>query len=145
MVLPTGSPEGEIARQVLTIVTHHRLEGLARENRRLPTENDRLLVQLSESSGASIELEHQVLDLQLTISQLVQTNGANGISRPDLRANRLVCALCFDHVGSGGPQVYCDCQEYVCCSRECQGLHWSRHHKCSCPAWTGVRPERPLE
>lgn len=145
MVLPAKSPEREVARQVLAIVTHHRLEGLARENERLVAMNDRLMVQLSESQGASIDLEHQVSDLQLTISEVVQANGANGVPRPDLRASTQVCALCFDHLMMGSSKIYCNCQEYVYCSRECQGLHWSRHHKYSCPAWTGARPERPLE
>ena len=135
--------EAEVAQKVLAVVTHNRLEGLTKENAALMDENRRLTRLLQENTNATIDLEDELSDLQVTLSEVIQENGANGITRPDIRARNSVCACCFDFMITGGPSILCNCREYVCCSRDCQQLHWSRHHKYNCAVRVERYPRRP--
>ena len=143
MVASYVPTEGEIARQVLSLVTHHRVEGLVRENEALARENQRLNTQLEERSDYTMDLESSVNDLSVTVSELIQTNGHGGVPRPDIKASHRVCAFCFDFLVLGAHNIFCNCREHVYCSRDCQKLHWGRHHKYTCPARVERYPRRP--
>ena len=145
MVVPHVPTESEIARQVLAIVAHHRWEGLVRENEALVAENRRLVERLDARDDNAMEMESTINDLSVTLSQLIQENGANGIPRPDIRASHRVCAFCFDFLVVGTGWFRCNCQEYAYCSRECQNIHWGRHHKYTCPARIERYPQRPYD
>ena len=145
MVPPRGTTESDIARKVLTVVTHERLEGLLRENENLLEENRRLRASNDRRSDSLVELENQISDQSVTISELVRANGNSGVPRPDIRASNVVCALCFDFLLAAGGTFRCNCQEYAYCSRECQELHWGRQHKYDCPAREERHPRRPYD
>ena len=144
MVVSDVPMEAEVAQKVLEVVTHNRLEGLTKENAALMDENRRLTRLLQENTNATLDLEDQLSDLQVTLSEVIQENGGNGITRPDIRARHRVCAFCFDWTVTGGSNILCNCREYVYCSRDCQQLHWSRHHKYNCVARVERYPRRPF-
>ena len=143
MVVSHVPTEAEVAQKILAVVTHQRLEGLVKENAVLMDKNRRLTRCLQENTNATIDLEDELSDLQVTLSEVIQENGANGITRPDIRARHRVCAFCFDFMITGGPSILCNCREYVCCSGDCQQLHWNRHHKYNFAARVETYPRRP--
>ena len=144
MVVSYVPKEAEVGQKSPAVVTYQRLEGLLKENAALMDENMRLTRLLQENTNATIDLEDELSDLQVTLSEVIQENGANGITRPDIRARHRVCAFCFDFMITGGPSILCNCREYVYCSRDCQQLHWSHHHKYNCAARVDSRyPRRP--
>ena len=144
MEIPYVPTEGELAQKILVVVTDQRLEGLVKENAALMNENRRLTTCLQENIDTTINLEDQLSDLQVTLSEVIQENGANGTSRPDIRARHRVCAFCFDFMITGGPSILCNCREWhVYCSGDCQQLHWSRHHEYNCAARLERYPRRP--
>ena len=84
MEIPYVPTEGELAQKILAVVTDQRLEGLVKENAALMNENRRLTTCLQENIDTTINLEDQLSDLQVTLSEVIQENGADGITQPDI-------------------------------------------------------------
>ena len=101
MEIPYAATEGKLAQKILVVVTDQRLEGLVKENAALMNENRRLTTCLQENIDTTINLEDQLSDLQVTLSEVIQENGANGASGPDIGARHRVCAFCFDFMITG--------------------------------------------
>ena len=135
-----------MARTVLSVVAHHRMQGLIRENQALVEANRTLALRLAQANESGSRMEDTISDQSVAIAELVRQNGAQGISRPRLSGQLQVCGFCYDFLIPGTGNYVCQCKEHAYCSDDCKALHWRRHHRAVCPAasaWERLPPYEP--